>query len=138
MLAHHELSCDHGRGDLPASLVRTGVQPPQPTAPRALHQNPATSPAHLNRLRLRAALGHVAEPRLALAEIAHDHGFSSQSHGPKWREARAFHDLLVAPAEKDLAGRGILCNHCRWLALAPAVSGSAYSSAAFVLVGHEW
>jgi AraC-like DNA-binding protein len=35
---------------------------------------------YLNRLRLRAALEQVAEPRLALAAIALDHGFSSQSH----------------------------------------------------------
>jgi AraC-like DNA-binding protein len=35
---------------------------------------------YLNRLRLRASLDSVAEPRLALADIAHRHGFSSASH----------------------------------------------------------
>ena len=34
-------------------------------------------------------------------------------------------DGLKWRAEKDLAGRGILRNHSRWLALVPAV-------------GHEW
>ena len=35
---------------------------------------------YLNRLRLRAALERVAEPRLAFTEIAQDYGFSSPSH----------------------------------------------------------
>ena len=35
---------------------------------------------YLNRIRLRASLEQVAEPRLPLAEIAHGHGFSSHSH----------------------------------------------------------
>lgn len=51
--------------------------------------------SHLNRLRVRAALGHVAEPRLALADIAHGHGFSSHSHF-----AAAFRkEFLVTPSE---------------------------------------
>ena len=59
---------------------------------------------YLNRLRLRAALEHVAEPRLALAEIAHGHGFSSQSHF-----AAAFRrEFLITPSEvRRLAGRNV-------------------------------
>jgi AraC family transcriptional regulator len=50
---------------------------------------------YLNRLRLRAALEQVAEPRLALAEIAHRHGFSSHSHF-----AAAFRkEFLITPSE---------------------------------------
>ena len=59
---------------------------------------------YLNRLRLRAALEQVAEPRLALAEIAHHHGFSSQSHF-----AAAFRkEFLITPSEvRRLSGRTV-------------------------------
>lgn len=59
---------------------------------------------YLNRLRLRAALEHVAEPRLALVDIAHDHGFSSHSHF-----AAAFRkEFRVTPSEaRGLATRKV-------------------------------
>lgn len=59
---------------------------------------------YLNRLRLRAALEQVAEPRLALADIALDHGFSSQSHF-----AAAFRkEFRITPSEaRGLATRKI-------------------------------
>lgn len=59
---------------------------------------------YLNRLRLRAALEHVAEPRLALVEIAHDHGFSSHSHF-----SEAFRkEFLITPSEvRRLSGRKV-------------------------------
>jgi AraC-like DNA-binding protein len=59
---------------------------------------------YLNRLRLRAALEHVAERRLALTEIAYGHGFSSQSHF-----AEAFRkEFRVTPSEvRRLAARQI-------------------------------
>ncbi len=59
---------------------------------------------YLNRLRLRAALEHVAEPRLALAEIAYEHGFASHSHF-----AAAFRkEFLITPSEvRRLAGRKV-------------------------------
>lgn len=50
---------------------------------------------YLNRLRVRAALGHVSEPRLALADIAHGHGFCSHSHF-----TAAFRkEFMVTPSE---------------------------------------
>jgi AraC family transcriptional regulator len=57
---------------------------------------------YLNRLRLRASLEHVAEPRLALADIAHHHGFSSHSHF-----AAAFRkEFRITPSEaRSLATR---------------------------------
>lgn len=59
---------------------------------------------YLNRLRLRAALEQVAEPRLALAAIALDHGFSSQSHF-----AAAFRkEFRITPSEaRALATRKV-------------------------------
>jgi AraC family transcriptional regulator len=59
---------------------------------------------YLNCIRLRAALEHVAEPRLRFAEIAHHHGFSSHSHF-----AAAFRkEFLITPSEvRRLSGRKI-------------------------------
>jgi AraC-like DNA-binding protein len=59
---------------------------------------------YLNRLRLRAALEHVAEPRPGLAEIAHHYGFSSQSHfaAAFWKEFR------ISPSQvRRLATRSV-------------------------------
>jgi AraC-like DNA-binding protein len=50
---------------------------------------------YLNRLRVRAALSQLAEPGVALAEIAHEHGFASHSHF-----AAAFRkEFLVTPSQ---------------------------------------
>ncbi len=59
---------------------------------------------YLNRLRLRASLEHVAETRLALADIAYRHGFSSASHF-----AAAFRkEFRITPSEaRALATRKI-------------------------------
>lgn len=59
---------------------------------------------YLNRLRLRAALEQVAEPHMAFAEIAHDYGFSSQSHF-----AAAFRkEFRITPSEaRRLATRSL-------------------------------
>jgi AraC family transcriptional regulator len=60
--------------------------------------------AYVTRLRLRAALGEVVDPRSSLAEIAHAHGFSSHSHF-----AAAFRkEFLITPSEvRRLATRGV-------------------------------
>jgi AraC-like DNA-binding protein len=59
---------------------------------------------YLTRLRLRAALERVAGPRPGLAEIAHDYGFSSQSHF-----AAAFRkEFRITPSEvRRLATRSV-------------------------------
>ena len=60
--------------------------------------------AYVTRLRLRAALGEVVDPRSSLAEIAHAHGFSSHSHF-----AAAFRkEFSITPSEvRRLATRSV-------------------------------
>lgn len=73
---------------------------------------------YLNRLRLRASLEHVAESRVALADIAYRHGFSSPSHF-----AAAFRkEFRITPSEARGLATGDVAELRRTLGLSIATT----------------